>query len=163
VGDGAVVLLEPHRTQGDHRRDFLQPYRRVPAVDGLQQVESVRSDLNDHLLALVIPLRHTIRVHPGAVTGHPASIDAGGQPVRNSRGQRFQGRTQGLAEKLQPVGRTHRGEHLRGVRALPTPGLEQSLFPAPGQQHVQHFFFQSVVDQPLPESGQHGVVEPCIG
>jgi len=48
---------------------------------GLQQVESVGPDLNDHLLALVRALRHPVGIHPSPVTGNPLGIDAGRQPV----------------------------------------------------------------------------------
>jgi hypothetical protein len=66
------------------------------------------------------------------------------------------------SEELQAVHRTHRREHMSGIGALPTSGLDYAEFGEPGQQQVQNLLFQSMIDQPLPEPGQHRVIEPRI-
>jgi hypothetical protein len=52
---------------------------------------------------------------------------------------------------------------VRGISALPATGLDQPQLGQSGQQHIQQRLFQPVVDQPLPESGQHRVIKPRIG
>jgi hypothetical protein len=136
-------------------------------MDSLKQAESIGAHLHRHRGAFALARGQPIGVRASSVPPHPFGIHPHGQPAsqraRRCRSQCLQGCAQRLGEELQPVDRTHRREHVRGISALPTSGLEQSEFRQPGQQQVKRLLFRPVVDQPLPKSGQHRVIEPRIG
>jgi hypothetical protein len=103
-------------------------------MDSLEQVKSVSAHLHGQLGTLVPTLRKAIRVGSGAIPLHPFGIDVCGQPVRGGCRQRLQSCSQRLCEKLQAVHRTHRREHMGGISALPTSGLDHSELRESGQQ-----------------------------
>jgi hypothetical protein len=102
-------------------------------------------------------------IDAGRVTPDLFGVNVSGQPGGCGRGQGLQRRAQRLADHLEAVEITHRGQHMGGIRALPTTRLDQSCLDQPVQQHVQRHTLQVMGDQPAAELRQHREVEPVVG
>lgn len=163
VGDGARELLHPHRAQDGDGRHLLQPSWRRRREDGFEQAVSVSGDLPGEGAPLLLVGGQSVGVDPRPVAFLPRRVHRPAQPIRRGRGECFQHRPQRLADELQAVEAADRGQHVCRVRALPPAGADQPQLGETLQQQVQDPRFHAMRQQPVPEPGQHCVVEAGVG
>ncbi|MEY9940490.1 hypothetical protein ABH932_005296 [Streptacidiphilus sp. MAP5-52] len=97
-----------------------------------------------------------------AIAAAPVLINQAGQQVPGRAGRLLQRGTGRLGDQFQPGQVAHRGQHVGGVGALGGALADQTGLLQAGQSKVQEAVRAPVLHQPLPEVGQHAVVEARI-
>ncbi|WP_093821150.1 hypothetical protein [Streptomyces sp. PpalLS-921] len=93
-------------------------------------------DLPGETASLLLVRWQSVGVNPRAVAFLPHRIHHRAHPVRRGYGERLHRRAQGLADELQAVEATDRGQDVRGIRTLsPTRG-DEPLAGQPFQQQI---------------------------
>lgn len=157
----SAVVLSPDLPQ---HIDLLEPgqvRRRVGGIEQGEQQHPVRTDALREREPLRIVLRQLVLLDPVAVARLPPGGKACGEPQRRRRGEGVQRTAQRLADEFEPVDVAHRGEHVRGICALPAAGHQETGFAQPTQQQVENQIL-AAADQPRPELGEHREIEAAI-
>ena len=131
-------------------------------VGGLQGVEEKEAILADRLgigLAFGLVLGQTGLLDPPAIALVPRQRGQGLEPVGRDRGHRVQRGAEGFRHEFEPVQHADRGEHVRRVGTLLSPGGEQAQRPAALQQLVEEELFGAARQQAVPEFAQDRKVE----
>lgn len=156
--------LAQHPAQDRGLRQLAQPGELAAlCVDRAQQHPPVAAVLKRQRVALGCGARLAPGRDRRAVPRGPRlKVYRLGQEPRGDRGQRLRQCPHCFAGQLHRVQVTHCGDHVRGVRALFAPGLDQPELSAALQQPVEGEPGQIIADQPGPKFCQHTVIETRI-
>ena len=125
-------------------------------------MEAILADRLRIRLAFGLVLGQTGLLDPPAIALVPRQRGHGLEPVGRDRGHRVQRGPEGFRHEFEPVQHADRGEHVRRVGALLSPGLEQAQRPAALQQLVEEELFGAARQQSVPEFAQHRKVKARI-
>ncbi len=157
------VLLDPHLPQRLDPVEQPQGRRGIRGVQGRKQPQPVGPDLLDQLRLLRLPLGQAGVLEPDRIPAEPVGRNPAGQPLRLAGSHAVQRGPQGLTEPHQPIDLPGRGQDDRRVRASTPARLEQAALRGGPKDPVQELDPNASRDQPVPELGEHRVVETCIG
>jgi hypothetical protein len=146
----------PHVAQRPHHRHLAGRGRRAGRVQGVEQQEPVRADLEGERLALLPALGQAVVLDPAPVPLEPDRPHDPAQPVRRDRGQVVQGGAERLGDQLEQVQVVHGGQHVGAVGALPAPRPDQAARLEALEHGVQQQVLRPARDEAGAELGEHG-------
>jgi len=143
-------------------RDSNPQYRGVKKYGG-EQVVAILADPLDPGRPLGRRAWQAVVEGTSLVRFRPVRQGLRQQPFWRRQGQHIQRMPERLVDALDPVHRPGRGQDMGGVRALPSPGLEQTMSGRNLQNGIQQQRLGGPRHQARPELAQHRAVEAGVG
>jgi hypothetical protein len=137
--------------------------RRGRRLQGIEQPEPIRADLQGEGLTLLPTLGQAVVLDPVSIALEPDWRGDRAQPVRHNGGQIVQRGAQRLADQFEEMQVAYGTQHMRAVSALLAPSLDQAARLEPLKHGVQQQVLRLPRDQASAELGQHAEVEPRVG
>ena len=156
------VMHPPHVAQRLHHRHRASRSRCARIVQGVEQEEPVRANLQRESFALLPALGQAIVLNAMRIALEPSRLSDHANPVRNNGGQIIESGAQRLGDEFQKMQVMHGPQHMRAVGALLAARLDQTAGLEPLEHGVQQQMLRLAGDKAGPELGEHAEVEPGI-
>ena len=122
----ARVVHPPDVAQRPHHRPLARRGRCIRRVQGVEQDEPVRTDVQGERFALLPALGETVVLDATAVALEPDGLRDRAQPIRRDRGQVIEGGAECLGHPLEKGQIAHGSQHVCAVGALLAAGLDEA-------------------------------------
>src|SRR5215213_1523283 len=156
------VMHPPYVTQRLHHRHYAGRSRRARIVQGIEQEEPIRADLQREGFALLPALGEAIVLNAMRIALEPSRLSDHANPVRNNGGQIIESGAQRLSDEFQKMEVMHGSQHMRAVGALLAARFDQTASLELLEHGVQQQMLCLAGDKAGPELGEHAEVEPGI-